>query len=405
MSEITRDTLLQTPMALPLADHVIGHAPSGGLVFQPFHLQQLLQFLESVVWYERVIVPTCEIDSPFSEKISGGDVFARFAPGAMIVRYAPAGDYWEPLLRELAASGVVSGEVLSLVDVDPRDLFRKQVDSSHVLLRDVREIESAIQSEERDPELRSETAFLIAWAQVGRPLYLAEVARRAGAQCRFFHAESAWVSRVESAERKVLRGLVSQFAGSLNAGVAAEISRIESLGGRTSFPPTPIAWQILSSASSPQNLASVTLQVRDRYKHVRKYIRQLESELKSDEITLKRKLQIADEIGDALRNLAPGERTGFPRILMETASFVGSLPMAAPESISAGAKVIGDITGWLTKLPTMMRRRRYRVLFASKKRFLNARGSISVISKLFNVPETAVREGFGREAKLTGDKA
>jgi len=389
--------LLITPYAFPLADHVVQASEQGELFFVPYFADQLLEFLECVILYDRLVVGSCHVESEHAQEVLRGAVFERWAPGRVISEHYPVAQLADPLYDRLTTAGILAEELIRL-PVAARDLFDRQLASSAVLRQGVNDLEERLRTEEQDPELRSELAALIAWTDVGRPLYLAEAARVAGVSHHLAWWEAARVEAVEKDEGQIFKSIVSRLADRLANAARAELQRIESLGGRTPFPETPIAWEVISNASTAESLIDVALQLRDEYSAFRRHTQQLEAELRSDDITTAKKVKIVASLDRVVEELWPSERRGLRREFIDAVSIVAALPTALPSNIPSFAGTIGSIISQpIDVLLRAFRRRRYRVMFRSKRRFMRGKGSVAQFAKVFRLPPDIVQTGIDRE--------
>lgn len=397
--------LLLTQHAFPLADYIVQASEQRELFFFPYFVEQLLQFLECVVLYDRLVIGTCQVESEHAEKVLRGDVFERWAPGQIISEHYPVAQLGDLTYDRLKTTGILAEELVRL-PIASRDLFDRQFASSIVLREKVDDLEERLRTEERDPELRHELAVLLAWADVGRPLYLAEAARTAGVSHHLAWWEADQIATVEKNERQIFKSVVSRLADRLADGARAEFQRIESLGGRTLFPETPVAWEIISNASSAENLLDVALQLRDEYRAFRRHVQTLESELRSDDITAGKKVKIVADLDRVVADMWPSERRGLRREFIDAVSIAAALPAQLPSSIPS---VAGTIRSLLSQpvdlLLRAFRNRRYRVMFRAKRRLLKGKHSVPQLAKVFGLPSSIVQAGFDRELERRREHA
>lgn len=392
--------LLITPHAFPMANHIVQASRQREIFFYPAHLEQLLQFLECVVLYERVIVGTCQVESPLVERVLSSDIVERMSPGRVISEHYPVADLLDSSYDKLKEAGILIEQLVRL-PATSRDVFEKQVATSGTLRRRITDCDDGLRSEESDPELRRELAVLIEWDWAGRPFYLAEVARAAGIPHHLAWWEVDNVAAVESEERSVITSIAGRLSSRLTEGARTELQRIRSLGGRTVFPETPIAWEILACATTAEDLVEAALQLRSEYSAFRRHIQEVEVELRSDDVTTAKKIRVVAEIERVVEQLWPVERRGLRREVSDSLSFVAALPTNIPTTLSS---ITGTALGLLSQpidmLLRVLRHRRYRLLFRSKRRFLRRKGDVDRVAHIFGLPRDVVQTGIDLNKQL-----
>ena len=139
----------------------------------------------------------------------------------------------------------------------------------------------------------------------------------------------------------------------------------------------------------------MTLQLRAHYASVRERLTELDAELRSDDVPLKRKLQILAEVDAVGRSVWPEQPSGLRRNIVETATLAAALPMAQPTNMASAASIVGTILSKPIDLfIAAVRRRRYRVLFKASRAFLRSKPSVNKLASLFGVPPKIINDGL-----------
>ncbi|MGK2886593.1 MAG: hypothetical protein ACSLE8_17770 [Rhodococcus sp. (in: high G+C Gram-positive bacteria)] len=395
------DLIITPEAAVPFADSILEDAGEDGLQFIPYHFTTLLQFLECVVLYERLIIGVCPIYSTIptttaEERAHLEQLLGRWCLG-VIHRHPAALDLATPITDQLRQAGVLSNRLLDLPDLPARTHFEQHVRHSPTLQESTRDLYDRMRQEKYDPAFHQELATLAAWCDNGRPLYAAEAARRANIP---FHAgpiEARGLKHLEQEEQQTFTTVVEQLKDRLNEGAQQELQRIAAFGGTTMYPPTPIAWEIMKNATTIDDLTTSALHLRDKYKNVRRTMQDLDTDLRSDEITTERKTKIVKELDRLVQDLWPTQEHGFRRDLIETAALIAAVPLAAPSTPQGALALVGEILGKPTEFVfALLRRHKYRVLFNAQREFLNGKNSVAKIATLLDVDRSVVSVGLNK---------
>jgi len=164
------------------------------------------------------------------------------------------------------------------------------------------------------------------------------------------------------------------------------------------FPETPIAAQLLSQASSPEDLLQVALQMRDEYSSLRRSMCDLESQLCGDDITLEKKTKICRQLHAMAQELRKDPEGALRRETVDLTGLVAAIPAAGePLSLATTSNAVGKLMSLpVDVLLRAIRRRRIRIMFKTKKSFLRLRSSCSMLASLFGFSASEVRKSMAK---------
>src|SRR5207237_139099 len=107
---------------------------------------------------------------------------------------SPTRAYEKTITVQLEAAGVLTYAFVDLPEISAREHFDRQVDLSSVLRRRVKALHAHLSDREY--------AFVLAWITIGRPLYVAEAARRAGVAYHVERDAARQIAHVEQDDRR-----------------------------------------------------------------------------------------------------------------------------------------------------------------------------------------------------------
>jgi hypothetical protein len=355
------------------------------LEFQPHRLADILRFLECIVLYDRIVVGSCSFKTPLSRQGPVESWFRMYK----IVSISPTRDYEDRMPTQLQTAGVLSYCTVDLPDISAREHFDQNLAHSSLIRRLIKKVQKYL--------TEREYAVLTTWITLGRPLYVAEAARRANVPYLVERDPANRIARFEIAERRQYLSVVEQLRESIGRAAQRELDRIAALTGRTPFPPTPIAMQILSMVDRGEDLCAAALQLRQDYQSFRRHMIELDCEMHSDHVTLRRKLRILNEMQAITDDLWPAQMRGRRREFVDAASVIAGLPTAVPTGPVSVASLVNTIlTKPIDVFISAVRRRRYRMLFRANRTFLRSKGMTDRLAKIFGVNRRVIADGLAR---------
>jgi hypothetical protein len=283
---------------------------------------------------------------------------------------------------------------LGLTDSSPQDHVLKHLPLSDRLHRRLDETRDFSKHYEKDKDVVEALALACLSSEVGMPIHLSEFAWRAQLPYSLTPQQILAVSDIERVELGLQKSVITHLAGSLNEGARRELDRIAELGVRTVFPETPIAGQIVMDSNRPEDFLLIALQLRDEYKTFRKEMIELESELLSEDATLKRKLKLHRQIDLLAAELWPNNQFGIRKEAVELSNILSISPLDTLSVVSVAklTKLILDKPSEL--LLRLIRRRKVRVLLKTRKKFLQSKGWPTKLAEVFQLPKSVVKDAL-----------
>lgn len=388
---VSRGDLLITDDAFPSIDTILDTNKRKQLRFSASAMTDYLRLLESVVLYERIVVADCQIQSNMAEAVEQSRAWHLWTG-----RISSRGKLriHDGVQAALASEGVLVKQPVSIPGSSTRQLFERQFSISPILRRLVKTRVHEMRNDEPDPKLREEVAFLSVWTEIGEPLYVSEAALQSRVPFLLAPWEVHRVQPIETFERRVHADVIASLRDRFAGGASAELEKIAAIGGRTIYPSSPIAWQIVSASTSVEDLCTVALQLRREYASLRQRLIEIDTELQAEGVSVARKARIARELDALTEALWPSARRTLRKETIEVASVIGALPLSTTAPITTFAKIVGALASKpVDTLLEIVSRRRYRVLFRAKREFLKGAFWSQKLADILNVDSAIVVRG------------
>ena len=376
--------------ALPEPDIIVSsQSETREVEFRLDALRNYLSFLELVVLNERLIIGHYDVLSDLDSTLKDSKAFS-----ALFTRYYLRGSL---NLEEEMFKVLIGKEILfdvQLTGSSPQAQVLKHLPLSDQLHNMLDEHRDFSEQYEKDKDVVEALALASLASEVGMPLHLSEFAWRAQLPYLLTTQQLSAVSSVESVELRLRKSVVTQITKSLNEGARRELERIAELGDRTVFPETPISCQIVMNSSRPEDFLLIALQLRDEYRDFRKQMIDLETELLSEEASLKRKLKLQRHVDLLAAELWPTNQKGMRKEATELSNILNILPVNTLD-----IKSIAKLTQYILDKPAellirLIRRRKVRVLLKTRKKFLESKGWPSKLAEVFELPKRVVKDSI-----------
>ena len=386
-----RGDFLLPPEALPEPDNIVStHSETKKVEFRPDVLQDYLSFLELVVLNERLIVGSYNVFADLDSVLKDSNAFSP-----LFTRYYLRGslNLSEEMLKLLRGRAILCEVHLGLPDSSPQSQVLKHLPLSNQLQSMFDENRDFSKHYEKDKSVIEALALASLASDVGMPLHLSEFAWRAQLPYQLTPQQISAISSVERVESRLRKSVTTQLISSLNEGARQELERL-ALGNRTVFPKTPISSQIVMNSSRPEDFPLIALQLRDEYSDFRKQMIDLETELLSEEASLKRKLKLQRHVDLLAAELWPTNQRGMRKEATELSNILNVLPLNTLDIRS-----IAKLTQYILDKPAellirLIRRRKVRVLLKTRKEFLESKGWPSKLAEVFELPKRVVEDSL-----------
>jgi hypothetical protein len=392
-ARITIGDIFLASKTLPNADAIISrsYVPEEG-PFSVSLLGDLLRFLELVVLHERLLIIECPIESKLIESLPASD-----QPQWIRIQQPGELNIADDIRAQLTNNGILIDGYATGAEKSARSVFENYLRVSPFLRRRVQESLIDLNCLDEWPrELRHEIAFIDVFADVADSLYIPHLASETHFPYAVSMQDHAHLMAIEKLESRLQYGVMTHIRQNFNSSVQKEIERLDQIGGPIIYPRTPIAWQIISNAATPADLIRVTLELRNAYSTFRHNINVIEAELRSPDITLRRKLRLISEIEAMLVTLAPNADRSLRQEALAVSAVVTSVPVPSV-NLSQAKFLLSLLDRPLDVLLKALRRRKVRVLLRSKRTFLRSSRWASHIAKLFGVNKRIVERSLAAE--------
>jgi len=202
-------------------------------------------------------------------------------------------------------------------------------------------------------------------------------------KARLKHAD-----RIEAVIRK---GVIATLRERLDAGARRELERLEAIAGPTVFPRTPIATSIIHDSAGPEDLLRIALELREEFTGFRQAMRELETELFSEETDLRHRIRILNDIEGISRELWPTPRDGFRASFVEATGLITKVADLTPGSTVTQLNLIAQILSKPVEAVLRgIKRRKIRVLLQAKRDFLKSKRHTDKIKEIFRLTDRQV---------------
>lgn len=375
------------------------------IIFSPYLLQHYLQFLETIILNERLILTNAVIHDSTDKKLLDKN-YIRELGG--VWRKQGILDIEDDLVQQLYDHDILKPLLLSPDSYSPKFYIDKYLTLSSYLNKELN-IYSKIYKrnyKSGDSEIAKRGGYLTLVSEYGVPLAISEFARDKRIPYLLGDIELSNISKLDEIETKLSTGIISFLKENLDKGTQLQIDWLSSIGTPLTFPKTPLAWKIIQNSNQPKDLIQVALQLRTDFKSFRRNMISLEEELYDETTTLQRKRKIMNEVNFMAKGLWSEEKLGYQKISQEITDFIKLIPS---DFSFNPAREIPSITSYLISKPIntlidAFQRRKIKTLIKARKDFMKSKLWIKKLSSIFSFPEEAVRESLYEMNKKMSSK-
>jgi hypothetical protein len=383
------DFLLSTKL-IPHPDEIfLPNRTSGEQEFVLGILDGYLKFLELVVFNERIFGARFLTFTEKEAKAVGENKLNEHFYREIYI-HKPVIE--EEILKRLTDKGIFFFATISSNDIGPRKIINDLLNISPQLKKSLRkEITFNKPIFKKNAEVVSQIALA---EDIGVPICIGEFAKQNGLPFALHRIESKAIEEFELAETKLSNGVLGYLKEKLDGGAKQELVRINGLGIKTIYPETPIAWQIIRDSSKLEDFLPVALQLRDEYKKFRQSMINIEDEIYSDDITLKRKTQLIKELDSMAGEIWKKQENTTQKVAQGFSSLLDiALNQITGLSLGNFPKLLNYILGKPTEmLLDKLHQRKIKVVLNSKKQFMQSNKWADKISSIFSLSKSEARE-------------
>lgn len=356
------------------------------LQFNLSALEDYLDFLEMIVLYERIIVAHPDGDRFLSDK----DLSSP-AAGPALTAYRTVGrlELSYKLDEVLIDRGILYPTILA--DDSPRSHIRSLLTIDEGLRNLFQSEIACLEALEPRRDVCSRLAEFQLIEDVGLPMFIGELSREYNVPYRLADREQARLKHADRIEAVIRKGVIATLRERLDAGARRELERLEAIAGPTVFPRTPIATSIIHDSAGPEDLLRIALELREEFTGFRQAMRELETELFSEETDLRHRIRILNDIEGISRELWPTPRDGFRASFVEATGLITKVADLTPGSTVTQLHLIAQILSKPVEAVLRgIKRRKIRVLLQAKRDFLKSKRHTDKIKEIFRLTDRQV---------------
>lgn len=391
---VKRGDLIFSNLARPNPNAIISPASLDEKpFFRPQLLESYLQFLESIVINERLVLTDVICYDKSDKKLLGSE----FIKSLEYWSWSGSLDIEEDLVNQLYKNNILKVVQLNPETYSPKSYIRRYLKISKFLQEKLQhEEKSELQRKKKEIDFAKQAALLVLATEYGSPIAISEFARDKGVPYMLGEIELNFISKLDNVEIDLSRGIISHLKKRLDENSQNLINQLSKIATPLIFPKTPIAWTIIRDSNKPEDLIQVALQVRKDFSNFRKDIISLEEELFDDNTTIHRKQKILYEIDLMAKGLWSEENLTHQKISQEIANLINLIP----SDLSFNpAREIPNITSYLLTKPinsliAAFHTRKIKVLLKAQKDYMRSKLWIQKLSKVFSFPEDDIRNSL-----------